>query len=292
MTLPAARMGDMHTCPMWTLLVPHVGGPVLPPCAPLVMTGGPMQARLSDMAVCAGPPDVIAMGAATVLVQGLPAARQTDMTAHGGLITVGLPTVLIGGPAFALPPNIKIEGPPLFQQKVYRDMFLLSTTPSGKALIDQLGAAGETVTIVQHTGTNGFCTPDDVDDASDGTGTGSTIQYNPDYHTNVFDSSGNMIADPPQVILAHEMCHALANSTGTRQSNAKNSDPNPPLSEPNIEREESQAIGTGSHNGQNPSENSVRSDLGMPRRDNHFGRDNPTPGAPPQQNLRPGDPPL
>jgi uncharacterized Zn-binding protein involved in type VI secretion len=274
---------------MVTGIVPHVGGPVLPPGAPIVMTGGPFQARLSDMATCVGPPDVIAMGAATVLVQGLPAARQTDMTAHGGLITLGLPTVLIGGPAFALPPNIKVNGPPVFQQKVYRDLFLLSTTPSGQALINKLGAAGKPVTIVQNTGVNGFCTPDNGTNAGNGTGTGSTIQYNPDYHTTVYDSAGNMIAEPPQVILAHEMSHALANSTGTRQPGT---DPNPPASQPNIGREESQAIGTGSHNGQNPSENSVRSDLGLPRRDNHYLNDSPGPGAPPQQNLRPGDPPL
>lgn len=289
MTLAAARQGDLHTCPMVTGVVPHVGGPITTPCAPIVMTGGPFQARLSDLATCTGPPDVIAMGAATVLVQGLPAARQTDMTAHGGLITVGLPTVLIGGPAFALPPNITVVGPPLFQQKVFRDLFLLSTTPSGQALINQLGASGQPVRIVQHTGTNGFCTPNNGTNATNGTGTGSTIQYNPNYRSNAFDSSGNMIAQPPQVILAHEMCHALANSNGTQ---ATGTDPTPPASQPTIAQEEAQAIGTGSHNGRNPSENSVRNDMGLPRRDNHIGTGGPRAGEPAPLNLRPGDPPL
>jgi uncharacterized Zn-binding protein involved in type VI secretion len=96
MGMPAARIGDMHVCPMVTGVVPHVGGPILPPCAPTVLTGGMPQARISDMAVCVGPPDVIALGSFTVLVSGMPAARIGDLTAHGGTIVLGCPTVLIG----------------------------------------------------------------------------------------------------------------------------------------------------------------------------------------------------
>ncbi len=96
MGMPAARMTDMHVCPMVTGIVPHVGGPILPPCCITVLTGGLPQARVSDMAVCVGPPDVIVLGSFTVLVGGLPAARLGDMTAHGGSIILGLPTVLIG----------------------------------------------------------------------------------------------------------------------------------------------------------------------------------------------------
>jgi uncharacterized Zn-binding protein involved in type VI secretion len=269
--------------------VPHVGGPILPPGAPLTMVGGPFAARVSDMATCVGPPDVIAMGAATVLIQGLPAARATDTTVHGGVLMPGLPTVLIGGPAFVLPPNIKIQGPPLFQQQTLRDMYLLSTTPSGKALIDRLGAAGETVTIVPNPGTNGFCSPANGLLARLGVPTGSTVQYNPNYRSNAYDSSGNLIAQPPQVILGHELAHALANSEGTHQYGT---DPSPPASEPNIEEEEAQAIGTGSHTGRSPSENSIRNDLGLPARDNHFGTGGPAAGEPAPLNLRPGDPPI
>lgn len=94
---PAARIGDMHVCPMVNPgPVPHVGGPILPPCMVTVLTGGIPQARVTDMAVCVGPPDVIVKGSATVLVGGLPAARMGDNTAHGGVIVIGLPTVLIG----------------------------------------------------------------------------------------------------------------------------------------------------------------------------------------------------
>jgi uncharacterized Zn-binding protein involved in type VI secretion len=80
---------------MVTVLVPHVGGPILPPGAPTVLIGGLPAARVSDMATCVGPPDVIALGSFTVLIGGLPAARVSDMTAHGGSIVLGSFTVLI-----------------------------------------------------------------------------------------------------------------------------------------------------------------------------------------------------
>jgi uncharacterized Zn-binding protein involved in type VI secretion len=81
---------------MVTGLVPHVGGPVLPPGGVPVLIGGMPAARVTDMCVCVGPPDVIALGSFTVLIGGLPAARLGDLTAHGGTIVMGLPTVLIG----------------------------------------------------------------------------------------------------------------------------------------------------------------------------------------------------
>jgi uncharacterized Zn-binding protein involved in type VI secretion len=93
---PAARLTDMHVCPMVTGVVPHVGGPISAPGAPTVLIGGLPAARVGDMAVCVGPPDVIALGCFTVLIGGMPAARMGDMTAHGGAIVLGYPTVLIG----------------------------------------------------------------------------------------------------------------------------------------------------------------------------------------------------
>ena len=96
MGLPAARLTDMHVCPMVTVLVPHVGGPVIGPGCPTVLIGGMPAARVGDMAVCVGPPDVIAMGAFTVLIGGAPAAQMGSITAHGGTIVLGAPTVLVG----------------------------------------------------------------------------------------------------------------------------------------------------------------------------------------------------
>ncbi|HZS62692.1 MAG TPA: PAAR domain-containing protein [Gemmatimonadaceae bacterium] len=96
MGLPAARLTDMHVCPMITVLVPHVGGPVVGPGCPTVLIGGLPAARVGDMAVCVGPPDVIALGAFTVLIGGMPAAQMGSVTAHGGTIVLGCPTVLVG----------------------------------------------------------------------------------------------------------------------------------------------------------------------------------------------------
>lgn len=93
---PAARINDMHVCPMVTGTVPHVGGPVLPPGAPTVLIGGMPAALVGDMCVCTGPPDSIVIGSTTVLIAGKPAARMGDSTAHGGTIVAGCPTVLIG----------------------------------------------------------------------------------------------------------------------------------------------------------------------------------------------------
>lgn len=88
----------MHTCPMVTGVVPHVGGPILPPGCPTVLIGFLPAATATGMCTCVGPPDMIAKGSATVMIGGLPAARVGDQTAHGGvIIPPGCPTVMIGG---------------------------------------------------------------------------------------------------------------------------------------------------------------------------------------------------
>jgi len=97
---PAARLTDLHTCPMVTPglpPVPHVGGPVVGPGVPTVLIGKLPAAVLGDSAICVGPPDTIIKGSATVMIGGKPAARVGDTTAHGGAVVVGLPTVIIGG---------------------------------------------------------------------------------------------------------------------------------------------------------------------------------------------------
>jgi len=69
---PAARLGDMHACPMvtpGTPPVPHVGGPIIMGSA-TVLIGGQPAARVGDMATCTGPPDSIAMGCMTVIIGG------------------------------------------------------------------------------------------------------------------------------------------------------------------------------------------------------------------------------
>ena len=92
---PAARVTDMHVCPMVTGVVPHVGGPITVGSTD-VFTGSLMQARVTDVCTCVGPPDAIAVGSLGVIVDHLCAARMTDLTLHGGMVIIGLPTVEIG----------------------------------------------------------------------------------------------------------------------------------------------------------------------------------------------------
>lgn len=97
---PAARLTDMHTCPMQTPGVPpipHIGGPVIGPGVPNVLIGKIPAAVVGDTCACTGPPDMIAKGSASVFIAGRPAARMGDTTAHGGSIIIGCPNVLIGG---------------------------------------------------------------------------------------------------------------------------------------------------------------------------------------------------
>ena len=96
----AARLTDMHVCPMLTPglpPVPHVGGPIDRPCVPTVLIGGLPAAVVGDLCVCVGPPDAVVKGSASVLIAGKPAARMGDTCAHGGSIVIGFPTVVIGG---------------------------------------------------------------------------------------------------------------------------------------------------------------------------------------------------
>ena len=94
---PAARLTDMHVCPMVTVLVPHVGGPVVGPGVATVLISKLPAAIVGDSCVCVGPPDTIVKGSATVLIGNMPAARMGDSTAHGGSIILGDMTVIIGG---------------------------------------------------------------------------------------------------------------------------------------------------------------------------------------------------
>ena len=97
---PAARLTDMHTCPMVepnVVPIPHVGGPIIGPGAPTVMIAKMPAAVVGDSCVCVGPPSSIVKGSATVMICGKPAARIGDTTAHGGLIVMGAPNVMIGG---------------------------------------------------------------------------------------------------------------------------------------------------------------------------------------------------
>ena len=100
---PAARITDMHVCPMVTGIVPHVGGPILPPGVPTVLIDFLPAATVTSMATCVGPPDMIVMGSLGVMINFLPAARLMDPTVHGGMIMMGSPTCIIGEVGIPIP---------------------------------------------------------------------------------------------------------------------------------------------------------------------------------------------
>ena len=248
---PAARITDMHTCPLTTGTVPHVGGPVSAG-APTVLIGGLAAARLGDPLVCAGPPDAIAKGSITVIIAGQPAARLGDMTAHGGVISVGLPTVLIGGmgagpgglPVVRLPDgrllvgsNIIIDGTPAFQAQVMNRLALIGSTQSGQQLLANINGRPHTMTITEFTGPNSFAGADSYIDATPagqpvfdgagnpvnhwwgmqatGTGNGSdvSLQFNPNLTIPNSRAPGNPM--PNDAILFHEMGHGDHEMAGT-----------------------------------------------------------------------------
>ncbi|HEY0546745.1 MAG TPA: M91 family zinc metallopeptidase [Pyrinomonadaceae bacterium] len=276
---PSARIGDNHTCPLVNPgPVPHVGGPILPPCCPTVLTCNMPAARVTDLALCVGPPDTIIKGSATVLIGGLPAARLTDTTIHGGVI-VGpcCVTVLIGDPAVIFP--FEINGLPAFRAQVQAALATLYTTPTGKQLINGIAASGHTVTIVPTSAANGYCqAANGTNSQTAGVGTNSTISWNPNHNTvGPGDNPGST------VILGHEMVHAYHNANGTNANGPYDSYPG--QNGASARGEERSTVGAGgttindpSGNPQtvpdysrtSPTENSLRDDLGIPRRATYY----------------------
>ena len=138
---PAARVGDMHMCPMvtpGTPPVPHVGGPILPPGTMTVLIGNLPAATVGNSCTCVGPPDTIVLGSFSVLIGGKPAARMGDSTAHGGKIAMGMPTVLIGGSPASYVPKIQI--PKIKKKKSWWSIF--------KKAVTIIGAVAGAVAIV------------------------------------------------------------------------------------------------------------------------------------------------
>ena len=154
---PAARLMDMHMCPMVTPglpPIPHVGGPIIGPGVPTVLIGGMPAAVMGDMCTCVGPPDTIILGSVGVLIGGKPAARMGDSCAHGGMITVGCPTVLIGevmggggggagGGLGAMPiealVNVMNSAPPKLAQKIAQVVALKEAAKNGTPFCEKCG---------------------------------------------------------------------------------------------------------------------------------------------------------
>jgi uncharacterized Zn-binding protein involved in type VI secretion len=314
---PAARISDMHVCPMVTGVVPHVGGPIMSGF-PTVLIGFMPAARVTDVAICVGPPDMIAMGSPTVLIGNMMAARIGDPTAHGGIIVMGFPTVIIGevgmGGAGAASPSMKppskwltfkvwlwnlfhgpdhqretysdgivIEGTPAFRAQTRAALNQLAGLPSGNQLLTQINNSGHEVVIRETTDDNGYCSADNASDAqTPGVGTDSVVQWNPNHNTT--DPADPVSGSPGStVILGHELVHANHNANGTNGNGPYDSYPG--QSGSSGRGEERATVGAGGtsvtapdgtvqavpdHSGDSPTENSIRDDMGIPRRPTYY----------------------
>lgn len=269
----AARITDFHTCPMvtpGTPPVPHVGGPISKG-SPNVEVRYLKSARMSDQAVCVGPPDAIMMGSPTVLMNHLPAARKGDITMHGGGIKLGEMTVDIGMGAFPYPivfdpktgkmrvgNHLVIEGSPEFQGRVLGDLGDTAMTPSsdpsrpaaGRQTLDSINGGQHDVTIVEGTG-NG-CGGRDPGRVTPGVGSPSRVTYNS--HSEPPTTADPNVNRPADVGLHHELAHADHNQQGTNQRNV-------PHTRPNMTNMEEQ--NTIEH------DNRYRDDRGIPQRPDH-----------------------
>ena len=252
MNLPGARVSDIHVCPLFSGIVPHIGGPILPPGGVPTFINMLPAARLGDMATCVGPPDAIMAGSISVLIGKKPAARMFDACAHGGLVMWGSLNVLIGGASagpsgmpisrgadgkIRLGNAVVIEGSPEFQALVINRLSTVATTPAGLTMLSNVDGSGRTMTITEFTGNNSFAGPtsfqnatvagqpvfdgngNPINDAAGnqliGTGTGSdvNVQYNPNLTLpNSADPTNPM---PNDGILFHEMEHGSHQMNGT-----------------------------------------------------------------------------
>ncbi len=280
MTRNAFRLLDGHQCPS------HPGGgPITSPGGPSVLINGQPAAHLADFAGCAGgPSDIVAEGAALVLIEQLPAAGLLHGTIHGGqLLGAASPDVLIGGPSFSVPSCISIEGTPEFQNKALRDLYALSRSATGKEIFDRLIRSGKHVTIRE--GSEAECAAPAWEWPEDKQGT--VIEYDPDDCSKHIAPDGTPINCPPQITLAHELIHAVHFAEGTRIPPGTK-DPTPPITEKDIEEEEAATIGTGSHADDFPTENSLRTEWGLPPRYDHKGYQSLEDEAEGPTNIRPG----
>jgi uncharacterized Zn-binding protein involved in type VI secretion len=291
----------MHTCPMVTGVVPHVGGPILPPGCPTVLVGMMPAARLGDMCVCVGPPDSIAMGSPTVQMGSMMAARLGDPTVHGGVIVFGWPTVMPGIAAscfpgsvtpltdlsFELQPDgsavgrfgasITVEGTPEFVAKALGNLTALSALESGQSVITSLGSK---VVITEcgpggdgaGLGSGNWNNPDLYND----TGVEATVSHYPNQQV-VYDGSEAWMTMPPHVVLGHELAHAshITNGDVTGNPVVGPAIPNDTSGLPEGRgREERRTVGLGAdadydmpdYTAESFSENSVRRDQGLPER--------------------------
>ncbi len=275
--MPASRIGDMHTCPQVTVLVPHVGGPLILGSF-TVLTGFSPQSRVGDALICIGPPDAVAMGCPTVLV-GMSGGAGLGAILMG--LALGLRNFLGAYPRAVMVNGkmvtqynayITIEGSPAYQAAVVADLNRFLATPTGQRWAAAYGPTGRHLTIRPIPATdqqdNGGTTRVSPNDAlvhvnADGTetpgaGSDSIIDYNPTYTGHYTGEDGNTYDAPPHETLGHEMIHSLHNAHGENRRNIPDTYPN------GDNQEEARTIGVHGFDDEETSERTMSEDARGP----------------------------
>ena len=281
--MPASRMGDMHICPMITVLVPHVGGPIILG-AFNVLVGGTPQARMLDMCICVGPPSMVMLGSFTTLV-GMAGLFSGGM---GGALSLVLGGVLGGVNNFAgvyprvvacpkdaanpagyytqFAPGVIVRGTPEFQASTVQDLNTIASTKAGQNTLQRIADSGHTVTIRETA--NGNECDEYADPAArmrgsvggpNGAGTDSVVDFNPN-RTQIGDGSEAWMNRPTDVGLYHELRHSADASEGAMDPG------NSVIDGRQTKNREAQDVGIGPYAGDPNSENGYRAERGEPQR--------------------------
>jgi uncharacterized Zn-binding protein involved in type VI secretion len=291
----AAGGASMHACTVPWPIPPHGPGVVIDG-SPTVLINNMPACRLGDTIVEAiGPPSKIMMGCMTVLI-GNSGSGGAGAAAGGGFVP-SPPSAwqeftnwlgnLFRGPdeqRIFFGKSILIEGSPMFQLRTLIALLALAATPSGREIFQNLENSGHTVVIKETTDANGYCQPEgSAADTMDPTrGTDSTVSWNPNHTTT--DPADPVTGSPGStVILGHELVHAMHNATGTNANGPNDSYAG--QSGSSARGEERSTVGAGGttvvapdgttqavpdYSASHPTENSIRDDLGIPRRPTYY----------------------
>jgi uncharacterized Zn-binding protein involved in type VI secretion len=279
--LPASRIRDMHTCPLWSPL-PHTGG-LISWGAVNVLSSKFQQARILDPCIC-GAPNMVAMGEFFVLVgtEGafdgpMGAALLADLLANASAAAKGegpeYPYAHVdkdGKIVSEYSEHVTIKGDSEYQAKVLNDLKKMGDTAAGRRQLDRIESSDHHVNIEpwppgskQNQTTNKKEDTKDTyknRDGSSGDGADSTVYYNPD-STKVGDGSEPWMNRPPDVGLFHEMHHAADNAKGENDRGSQDINGN------SVSNDEAQTVGLGTYGRQNTAtENDYRRERGEPPR--------------------------
>jgi uncharacterized Zn-binding protein involved in type VI secretion len=305
-----ASLSDMHVCPLPVPIPPHGPGFVTMGSSTVII-GNLTAARQGDQVfeACGGP-DPIAVGVPTVMIGdsggGAGGGAGAGAGAGAGGFALTPPSAwqqftnylwnLFHGAdnqRIFFGNSIIIQGSPSFQLQTLAALATLASTPSGREILQNIQDSGHTVVIKETTDANGYCQAEGSDaDTHDPTkGTDSTVSWNPSHNTT--DPADPVTGSPGStVILGHELVHAMHNATGTNANGPYDSYPG--QSGSSARGEERSTVGEGGtsvvapdgttqavpdYSGSHPTENSLRDDLGIPRRPTYY--PSTWPGGPP-----------